>query len=154
MKETTAINVAEALTNASTAITVTDLETPRRSRPFMLLFGMANVGLGVTGAVLPVMPSTVFLLIALWAFSKSSPHFHNWLYSHRRFGPSLRAWDEHRVIRPRAKFLAVFSMAASFLYVSVYVAESLMLPTVLAAVLGSVAIFLVTRPSHPPTTNR
>ena len=146
MKETTAIAIVEPLSGGAKAVSAR-LDRPK---PFMMAFGMTNVGLGVVGAVLPVMPSTVFLLIALWAFSKSSPRFHNWLFTHPRFGPTLRAWDEHRVVRPRAKFLAVASMAASFLYVTLYVAEDLMLPTVLAAILGSVAIFLVAQPSHIP----
>src|SRR3546814_9486288 len=59
------------------------------------------------------MPTTVFLLIALWAFARGSPRFHTWLYTHPRFGPPLQAWDRHGVIRPGAKVVAIVAMAAS-----------------------------------------
>lgn len=116
----------------------------------MLIFGWINVGLGVLGMVLPVMPTTVFLLIALWAFSKSSLRFHRWLYSHPRLGRTLRAWHTHRVIPLKAKLLAVGTMSASLTYVSVVVAEDWMLPVALAALLGGLALWIVTRPSQAP----
>lgn len=118
-------------------------------RPLLLAFGWLNVGLGVIGAVLPVMPTTVFLLIALWAFSKSSRRFHRWLYTHPTLGRTLRDWHEHRVIPTRAKVLALTTMAASLTYVTLAVAQSWTLPAALACVLGAIALFIVTRPSAP-----
>lgn len=121
-------------------------------RPLLLAFGWLNVGLGVLGAVLPVMPTTVFLLLALWAFSKSSRRFHRWLYTHPTLGRTLRDWHEHRVIPTRAKVLALSMMAASLTYVSLGLAQSWALPAGLALVLGAVALFIVTRPSAPRPT--
>lgn len=118
-------------------------------RPLLLAFGWLNVGLGVIGAVLPVMPTTVFLLLALWAFSRSSRRFHRWLYSHPTLGRTLRDWHEHRVIPTRAKVLALTTMAASLTYVTLTVAQSWTLPAALACVLGAIALFIVTRPSAP-----
>lgn len=108
-------------------------------------FGCLNVGLGVVGAFLPLMPTTIFLLIALWAFSRSSLRLHRWLYDHPRLGRSLRAWHTHRVIPLRAKALAM--MAGSFLAFTLFVAEGWLLPMGLAAVLGAVSTYIVTRPS-------
>ena len=56
------------------------------ARYAMLGFGWICVGFGIVGVFLPVWPSTVFFLLALWAFSNSSQRFHNWLYTHPRFG--------------------------------------------------------------------
>ena len=49
-------------------------------------FGWLNVVVGVVGVVVPGLPTTVFLIIALWAFSKSSERFRTWLWNHHRFG--------------------------------------------------------------------
>lgn len=114
--------------------------------------GCANVALGVIGIFLPVMPSTVFFLIALWAFSRSSERLHTWLFSHRLFGRALRDWHHDRVIPLRAKLLAVGVMSASFLYVTFFVARTWVTPALLAPVLGGVAAFILTRPSHAPET--
>ena len=53
----------------------------------LITLGLASTGLGIAGIFLPVMPSTVFFLIALWAFSKSSRRLHEWLYTHPKYGP-------------------------------------------------------------------
>ena len=119
-------------------------------RWLMLAFGWANVCLGIVGAFLPGLPTTVFLLIALWSFSKSSIRFHTWLWTHPKFGPSIRDWHTHHVIPRKAKWLAVITMAASFVYVAGFIATDWILPAVMAAVLLPVAIFIVTRASQAP----
>jgi uncharacterized membrane protein YbaN (DUF454 family) len=119
-------------------------------RAALAAFGWLNVGLGVLGMVLPVMPTTVFLLIALWAFSKSSIRFHHWLYFHPVLGRTIRAWHAHGVIPPRAKVLAVTMMSGSLVYVTLFIAQGWQLPVILGLVLASVATFIVSRPSRVP----
>ncbi|MEE9209251.1 MAG: YbaN family protein [Kiloniellales bacterium] len=113
-------------------------------------FGWLCVGLGVLGAFLPVLPTTIFLIMALWAFSRSSARLHHWLYSHPRLGRPLRAWHAHRVIPIPAKCLALTMMLLSLLYVTLFVAEGWALPLGLALALGAVAAYIVTRPHRLP----
>lgn len=119
-------------------------------RRALIAFGWLNVALGMIGILLPVMPTTVFLLIALWAFSKSSPRFHRWLYAHPKLGRSIRAWHTHRIIPWRAKALAVGTMAASFTYVTLFLAEDWVAPLILAVVLATVTAYILSRPSRLP----
>lgn len=119
----------------------------------LLAFGWLCVGLGVVGMLLPVMPTTIFLILALWAFSKSSLRFHAWLYRHPRLGRTLRAWHRHRVIPLPAKCLAVTMMSASLLYVTLFVAQGWLLPALLGLTLASVAAYILTRPHRIPVAS-
>ncbi len=112
----------------------------------LIAFGWLCVCLGVIGAFLPVMPTTIFLILALWAFSRSSARFHHWLYSHPRLGRPLRAWHAHRVIPIPAKCLALTMMTAGLLFVIFFVAEG----WALSLGLGAVAAYIVTRPHRIP----
>lgn len=115
-------------------------------RQGLFLLGMICVVLGGAGLLVPLLPSTIFFLIALWAFSRSSDRFHTWLYHHPRFGGPLRRWHQHRVIPLPAKVAAVSMMAGSLLFVTLFVAEDWVLPSALGAILGTVAAYIVTRP--------
>ena len=120
------------------------------AKPALLVLGWVCVGLGAIGLVVPGLPTTIFLIIALWAFSKSSEKFHGWLYGHRRFGPPLRDWSEHGVVPVRGKILAVGFMIASWLIVTLWMSETWIAPAILGAVLLAVAAFILTRPSTTP----
>jgi len=72
--------------------------------------GWGCLGLGALGVVLPVVPTTPFLLLAAWCFSRGSQRLHRWLLDHRHFGPLVRDWEDGRVIRRRAKVLATATL--------------------------------------------
>lgn len=116
---------------------------------FLLLIGWFFVVLGAIGLFLPVLPTTPFLLISLWAFSQSSERFHTWLYQHKVLGPPLQDWSEYGVIPLRAKLVAVGTMALSATLVITF---SSMPWYGLVAMLGLMAVgagFVLTRPSKP-----
>ncbi len=117
-------------------------------RRLWLALGLFFVGLGSVGAVLPLLPTTPFLLLAVYCASRSSPALHAWLYSHPRFGPLLRDWRDHRAIRPRAKATALVLVAASWIWMWISV-EPLYARLSASAVMTCVVIFLATRPNGP-----
>ena len=117
------------------------------SRQALWLFGWLNVGLGLIGVVVPLMPTTVFLLVALWAFSQSSPRFHNWLYHHPRFGPALQAWHRDRAIPLVGKILAVLTMTASVAWLALYSDLPGIAVACVSAGLACLATWIVTRPT-------
>ena len=79
-------------------------------RIILLSLGWLSVGLGFVGIFIPGIPTTIFLIIALWAFTKSSKKLRYWLLHHKRFGPILQNWQEHKVVPQRAKILMVILM--------------------------------------------
>ena len=83
-----------------------------------LALGWILFGIGVVGVVIPGLPTTGPMLLALACFARGSDRLHDWLLHHKWFGPPLQHWRQHRVISIRAKFLAVSMMGASFAYVA------------------------------------
>ncbi len=80
----------------------------------LVVLGWIFVLLGVIGALLPIMPTTVFLIIALWIFSKSSPRFHKMLLNNKYFGTDLRRWEESKTISKPSKKKAYFTIFLTF----------------------------------------
>ncbi|MDP8080350.1 YbaN family protein [Phocoenobacter skyensis] len=79
----------------------------------LFVAGWFFVGLGVIGIVVPLMPTTPFLLVALICFSRSSERFHSWLFNHPILGKPLRDWEETRRIPPYAIVLMVVMISIS-----------------------------------------
>lgn len=112
---------------------------------------MACLGLAAAGAVLPVLPTTPFVIAAAWAGGKSSPALRQRLREHPRYGPALVAWQDHRAVSRRAKLAAVGLMAASWVIVWL-TAGNPWVPLGVGAILCTVGTYLVTRPESgaPP----
>ncbi|MBZ0182522.1 MAG: YbaN family protein [Melioribacteraceae bacterium] len=73
----------------------------------LIICGWIFVGLGVIGIFLPVMPTTVFLLIAASCFAKSSERFHYWLLNNKLLGKFINDYYLHRAMPLRAKIIAI-----------------------------------------------
>jgi hypothetical protein len=69
--------------------------------------------LGIIGAILPGMPTTVFLILAAWAASKGWPEMDAWLLNHPKYGPTLRNWRENGTVPRKAKWIASIMMLIS-----------------------------------------
>ncbi len=108
--------------------------------------GVMSVGLGALGVVLPLLPTTPFLLLAAFAFGKSSPRLHAWITGHRVFGPPLHQWNEQGAIGRRAKALAVSTMAATFV-AGLALGVSTTVVLIQAVVMSACSLFILTRPS-------
>ncbi len=106
--------------------------------------------LGAIGLLLPVVPTTPFMLLALWAFSESSEKFHNWLYYHKFFGPPLQKWKQYRVIPLPAKIISVSFMSISLIYMMLYVPIPIWVKSIVALLMVYGAWFVLTKPSYPP----
>ena len=118
----------------------------------LLALGWVAVALAVLGVFLPVLPTTPFLLVAAWAFSKSSLGMRTWLYEHPRFGQFLRDWRTDGAIPLRGKIAAAVGMLAAW-HVVYLTAEKRWVPVAVGACLVCVATYVLTRPAPKPRTN-
>jgi len=119
------------------------------TRALYLVLGLGFTALGIAGAFLPLLPTTVFLIIAAACFAKSSPRMEAWILNHKQFGPLVRDWRAHGAIPRRAKVLACTGMAAGFAIFLLSVHPGLWLGLAVAGALGLCAAFVVSRPSAP-----
>lgn len=122
--------------------------TPRVLRLAYFTAGLMLIGLGLIGAVLPVMPTTVFLILAAACFARSSPRLEAWILNHPQFGPGVAAWRAHGAIPRPAKIVAISAMALSFA-IMVLLRSSATTLLIAGPVLIASALFVGTRPSGP-----
>jgi len=113
----------------------------------LITVGWLAVGLAALGAVLPLLPTTPFLLVATWAFARSSPRFRDWLINHAVFGPLIRDWQEYGAIPLRAKLLAALMITASAVWLIFWSGLPLVATVALSILLFAVASFILTRPT-------
>lgn len=90
---------------------------------FLTILGFFFLALAVLGVILPVLPTTCFVLLAAACFAKSSDRFYQWLLSSQLFGPMIQQWQATRSMPKRAKIIAMTTLACSGA-VSILVIES------------------------------
>ena len=118
----------------------------------LISLGWLCVSLGFIGIFVPGLPTTIFLIIAFWAFTKSSKRLRDWLLNNKRFGPILRNWQEHRVVPLRAKILMVI-MQISVVIIVQYTFDNLIISFGLAVILLLVASYVLSLPSKVTETH-
>jgi len=104
--------------------------------------GCLFVGLGAIGAVVPGMPTTVFLVLAAACFIRSSQKLYDWLISNKTFGPYLKDYREGKGIPRRAKVLAL-SMIVIFVSFAVFYAIEATQIKVLVGLIGLIGFLFV-----------
>lgn len=84
-----------------------DKERNKVIRAFWLFIGMICLVLGAIGIVLPILPTTPFLLAAAACFCKSSTRMYNWLLNNKWFGEYIRNYKEGRGLPMKTKIIAL-----------------------------------------------
>jgi uncharacterized membrane protein YbaN (DUF454 family) len=116
-------------------------------RPIYLALGFLMLALGIIGAFLPLMPTTIFLIMATWFFARSSPRLENWILSHRRFGPIIRDWRDKGAISTKSKILACSGIALGIVFFWIGARPGYWLWLGGAAFMGGCAAYILSRPN-------
>lgn len=124
----------------------------RLARTGWLALGLLCMSLGIIGAPVPLMPTTVFLIMAVGCFARSSARLEAWLLGHPRFGPGLRLWREQRAIPRAGKVGAGAGMAVGFVLFCWGANPGVMSAAIVAAILLLCFGWIATRPA-PVATN-
>ena len=113
-----------------------------------LLAGLTSVAIGAVGLVVPLLPTTPFLLVSAFAFARSSERLHSWLREHRSFGPLIDNWHRDGSIDRKVKRIAIVFMLITPVVTWLF-GVPLWVIACQAAVLSAAAAFILTRPSPP-----
>ena len=98
--------------------------------------GFLSLLLGAIGMLLPLLPTTPFVILAAFCFARSSPRIESWLINHRQFGPHIRNWRHHGAINKKGKKAAMIAFAISALLALFFLAMPWKLIPLLAALIG------------------
>ena len=117
-------------------------------RWLFLTLGWLFFVLGIVGALLPVMPTAPFILLAAGCWARSSRRFHFWLINHKFFGKFVRDWENNHAVPFYAKWLATIMMAisTSMLFYRLP-ADMMWMAWAVAVVCSGVAVYLFRLPN-------
>lgn len=121
------------------------------SRPLFLVSGCIALSLGIIGIFLPLLPTTPFVILAAYCFSKGSKSLHQWLLNDRLFGSIIKNWEQHGVIRPHVKIISALVMIGTLSYPVFFLDFHPLIKGSAITVCLVVILFLLTRPSRPRT---
>ena len=114
-------------------------------RLLWIFFGSLSLGLGVLGAVLPVLPTTPFVLLAAFCYARGSHRLHRMLLDSRMFGPMIADWQAEGAISRRARYTAAATMLAVLVF-SVFMGVPGWVLAIQAVCMGGAATYVLTRP--------
>ena len=100
------------------------------------IMGLFFVGLAILGVILPILPTTPFLLVAAACFAKSSPEMQRKLLANKTFGPLIHDWQKYRSIPRKAKRIALLTMILSVCWSAFMLQSAMLTALVVALVLG------------------
>ena len=123
-----------------------ELMTSRLGRIVYGLLGFLFLGLGIAGYFVPVLPGTVFILMAAWAFFRSNERMYRWVLNHPRFGPTIRNYRAGYGIKRRTKIYAI-SLTVISVGLSAWAVDGLWLRVFLVALASFGIAFILTRPT-------
>lgn len=124
-----------------------ELENFGLRRLIYLGVGWLGLGMAVAGVVLPILPTTPMLLVAAWAFGKSSPELAEKIRNHRVFGLPVRDWQDHGVISTKAKLLAITVIAIMGAWLWIFSSLPVWVTLLITGVMVGAGVFVGSRPS-------
>ena len=119
-------------------------------RILFIVLGSVCVGLGVIGIFVPLMPTTVFLLLAGFFYARSSPRFYNWLLNHRWLGTYLRNYRDGRGVPMRDKVITLVVLWVSIGLTSIFLVHTWWVILMLLVIAAGVTIHLASLKTYRP----
>jgi uncharacterized protein len=129
---------------------VTDTARPSRSRVARAVYGTLGflfLGLGIVGIFIPVLPTTINVILAAFFFFRSNDRMYQYLMTHPRFGPALRDYRAGLGIPRRVKVIAVSAVVATFAVTILLTIHTTTGRVVMITLALAIIAFILTRPT-------
>ena len=120
----------------------------------LVILGWLFIILGIIGVILPVFPTTPFLIVALAIFSKSSPRFHQMLLDNVWFGPVLKQWEDRKSLSRKIKHKVLFLVFITFLISIIILHNKIQLQLLLVGMAIVLILFIWRIKEEPTDSNR
>jgi uncharacterized membrane protein YbaN (DUF454 family) len=114
-------------------------------RLLLLVLGWLSLILGIIGVILPLLPTTPFILLSAWCFSQSSKRFHHWLRQHKYFGPMIEDWQSDKGIPKKSRNRAIIFMWCG-MALSIFLVSKFWATLMLICIGTCVSIYLLRLP--------
>jgi uncharacterized protein len=112
-------------------------------RVILIIAGSISVGLAMLGIILPVLPTTPFLLIAAACYIRSSEKLYNWLINNKYFGPYILNYQKHKGIPLHAKIIGIALLWLTIGYSAIYIISIDYIKVILLIIAVGVTIYLI-----------
>lgn len=122
---------------------VKNIQLPKLYRYFYLISGFLLVAIGVIGIFLPVLPTTIFLILASACFVKSSPKANEWLRNHKVLGMYVKNYQDKSGLTIRAKVINITFLWAMILLSAFYLTDKSYIKIILILIAAGVTIHLL-----------
>jgi uncharacterized membrane protein YbaN (DUF454 family) len=130
-----------------------DIKENRLIRIMWISFGFLMVAMGILGAILPILPGTVFFIIAAICFAKSSEKFYKMLIHNKYVGPHLQNYLEDKFIPIKTKIIIISSLWISITASAVYVLDVFWQRAIMFSVAIGVSIYIIMHRSRKRMSN-
>lgn len=113
------------------------------SKPFLIAAGWTFVAVGIIGIFLPLVPTTIFFILAAWCFAKSSEKFYNWLIYHPHFGKFVRNFHEKKGMPVKSKIIAVVMLILTIGSSAIFFTHQIIVRVILFCIALGVSAYII-----------
>lgn len=118
---------------------MTDIFTVKLKKYLLIAAGSISLGLGILGIFLPLLPTTPFLLITAFCYTRSSKRLYNWLINQKHIGRYIKNYVNHHSVTKKTKVVTI-----TFLWITLILSGILINKTAMYIVLSAVGVGVTT----------
>ncbi|MCR9269436.1 MAG: YbaN family protein [Henriciella sp.] len=111
-----------------------------------VLFGFAFLAIGAIGLILPLWPTTIFWIVAVFCLAESHPKIRDWIFARKGIGPIIQDFVERGEISRKSKYAAITGMSLACLLSGWFLRSSVLGLSVLIVTILIGVLFVATRP--------